>query len=268
MRVTIEAAPAVTSVAFASAPASGDTYGEGESVEVAVTFAEPATVDISGGTPTIGLTVGTAPKTAGYVRGSGTRRLVFAYEVQASDTDADGVSVPANGLARMGGTIVNPDGAAFRLAHDALAADDGHKVDGAATGQTGGVCGRSKQVRDAIVTKVQRGDASVAGCWDVTAGHLQGLSGQLAVSNDPAVLKPGDFAGLRRVTSVSLFAADLEEIPDGVFDPLASVGLLNLNNNELRDLPAGLFRELGGLTERCCCGTTSCGRCPTGSSRR
>ena len=113
------------------------------------------TVDIQHGTPRIGLTVGTAAtttgflvtKTAGYLRGSGSRRLVFAYEVQASDTDMDGVSVPANSLVRNGGLIVNSDGFWFRLSHEALTDNTDHKVNGAVTPPSGGVCGRTAQVR-------------------------------------------------------------------------------------------------------------------------
>ena len=51
MSVAVEVAPMVTAVAFASAPASGTTYGNGERIEVVVTLEEPATVDISNGTP-------------------------------------------------------------------------------------------------------------------------------------------------------------------------------------------------------------------------
>ena len=42
--MAIRAAPAVTSVALASAPTSGTTYGNGERIEVLVTFNVPATV--------------------------------------------------------------------------------------------------------------------------------------------------------------------------------------------------------------------------------
>ncbi len=131
--VTVKAAPAVTGVAIASEPDSGTTYGDGETVEVGVTFAGAATVVESGALPSIGLTVGANARSAAYARGSGTRRLVFAYKVQASDADADGVAVPANGLAPGGGKIVDAGGAAFRLGHKALADDADHKVDGSVT---------------------------------------------------------------------------------------------------------------------------------------
>ena len=137
----------VTGVAFASAPASGDTYGAGENIEVAVTFSDTVVIT---GMPSISPRVGSAFKVARYVRGSESRRLVFAYEVQAADMDADGISMDADQLSVEFGTItsrfgakVPSFGAAFQIEHDALAADPNHKVDGSATALTGGICGRT-----------------------------------------------------------------------------------------------------------------------------
>ena len=240
--VAIRAAPAVTSVALASAPTSGTTYGNGERIEVLVTFNEPATADTSSGTPSIGLTVGAAAQTAGYTRGSGSRNLVFAYEVQASDTDTDGVSVPANSLMRNGGRIVNSDGAVFGLAHNALADDAGHKVNGAGTPPADGVCGRTAQVRDALLAGVQANDDAVADCSQVTASHLQALNAELNLTaRGIAGLESGDFANLTNLRVLYLDHNDLQTLPDGVFGGLASLQILNLSYNDLRMLSDGTF---------------------------
>ena len=246
--VAIQAAPAVTSVALASAPTQDTTYSNGERIEVVVTFEEPATVDISDGTPSIGLTVGTAAKTAEYTRGSGRRNLVFAYEVQASDSDTDGVSVPANSLMRNGGRIGNPDGAVFRLAHDALADNAGHKVDGAGTWLTGGVCGRTGQVREALLARVQSNEDAVANCSQVTTAHLRALTGTMDLSNTGITrLKWGDFANLTNLAVLYLQNNNLQTLPDGVFEDLASLETLYLQSNDLQTLPAGVFDGLANL---------------------
>ena len=238
----------MTAVALASAPASGTTYGNGESIEVVVTLEEPATVDISGGTPRIGLTVGAAAKTAGYLRGSGSRSLVFAYEVQASDTDLDGVSVPVNSLARNGGRIVNSNGFVFRLTHEALTDNTDHKVNGAVTPLSGGVCGRTAQVRAALLAHVQRNNATVADCSQVTTAHLQALTGTLLLSNKGIiVLKSGDFANLTNFTGLFLYNNDLRTLPDGIFDGLAKLEFLFLYENDLRTLPDDIFESLPKL---------------------
>ena len=248
MSVTVGVAPTVTAVALASAPASGTTYGNGESIEVVVTLGEPATVVTSGGTPSIGLTVGTAAKTAGYLRGSGSRSLVFAYEVQASDTDLDGVSVSVNSLARNGGRIVNSNGLVFRLTHEALTDNSDHKVNGAETPLSGGVCGRTEQVRAELLARIQANDATVADCSQVTTAHLQALTGTLNLSGKSIiVLKSGDFANLTNFTGMLLFNNDLLTLPDGIFDGLANLSLLYLYENSLRTLPDDIFEGLSKL---------------------
>ncbi len=248
VRVAIRAVPAVTSVALVSVPTIGTTYGNDERIEVAVTFEESATVDVSDGTPSIGLTVGTAAKTAGYLRGSGSWNLVFAYEVRASDTDTDGVSVPANSLARNGGRIVNPDGLEFRLTHDGLSDDIGHKVNGIGVPLTGGVCGRTPEVRAALLAAVQANDATAANCSQVTTAHLQALTGALNLGRKGIVeLKSGDFANLTSLGTLYLNDNDLRTLPDGIFEGLASLSALNMSRNDLRTLPDGVFEGLANL---------------------
>ena len=238
----------MTSVALASAPTSGTTYGNGESIEVVVTFDAPATVTTSGGTPGIGLTVGTVAKTAGYLRGSGSRRLLFAYEVHAADTDTDGVSVPADSIIRNGGQIASADGTAFELAHAALADDAAHKVNGAATPLTGGVCGRTQQVRVALLALVQVNDAAVADCSQVTESHLRALIGTLDLTARSIFgLKSGDFANLPSVSGLYLSFNDLQTLPVAVFHGLANMRDLRLSHNDLRMLPDGTFNGLPNL---------------------
>ena len=73
---------------------------------MALTFSEPVTVDTAGGTPSIALVLGgTAARSAGYVRGTGTVELVFGYTLVAADGTPASISVTANSLALNGGTI-------------------------------------------------------------------------------------------------------------------------------------------------------------------
>ncbi len=94
---------APTGLAVVSRPVSGDTYGRGETIEVAVSFGDRVLVDVSQGRPSLALSVGRYTRAATYVRGSGTTRLVFAWEVGQGDADADGISVAAGELALGGG---------------------------------------------------------------------------------------------------------------------------------------------------------------------
>ena len=92
----------VTAVTPTSTPAADETYLGGETIEFTVTFTAPVTVT---GMPTFAFMLGEETREAAYARGSETADLVFAYTVQAGETDTDGISWKANALALDGGTV-------------------------------------------------------------------------------------------------------------------------------------------------------------------
>ncbi len=115
-------APVVTGVSVAWEPGAGGSYAAGGTIVVNVAFSEPVRVDTENGRPAIGLVVSGHARRAVYASGSGTRLLVFAYEVTAADGAARGVVAPANGLAPNGGTIRGGSGLDADLAHPGAAA--------------------------------------------------------------------------------------------------------------------------------------------------
>ena len=137
----VREAPAVSSIAFASSPANGDTYELGEAIEVVVEF-DPA-VAVTG-LPRLKLNIGGETRHAIdftwvshsllsllHVSEDLHPALHFRYTVQEGDKDEDGISIPANALALDGATIKGPEGTTDAdLTHAAVAAEGGHKVDG------------------------------------------------------------------------------------------------------------------------------------------
>ena len=125
----------VTDVAVSSAPTSGNTYGDGETIRVTVTFSEAVNVDTAGGTPRLKIDFSPGAndeKWAGYSSGSGTTELIFQYTV-AADRSRLGVAVPEHSLDLNGGTIrstATQTGA--HLWYEGLDPDPDHKVDGVA----------------------------------------------------------------------------------------------------------------------------------------
>ena len=119
--------PEVSSLAIGSNPGSDRTYAAGDEIQVTVTFSETVEVE---GTPQLRLRVGSRTRTAGYESGTGTAALVFGYEVADGDEDTDGVSIQANRLTLNGGTIKDEGDNPAELAHEAVAAQAGHQVDG------------------------------------------------------------------------------------------------------------------------------------------
>ena len=100
-------------------PGSNGLYDAHETVEVAVVFDEAVTVDTSGGTPSIAiLPAGRLSRDAGYVRGSGTTRLVFEYTLTDDDVwhallpvSYEVMGVLPNTLRANGGSIRSEAGA-------------------------------------------------------------------------------------------------------------------------------------------------------------
>ena len=114
--------PTISSVVITST----GVYGIGDSIEVTVTFSEEVTVT---GEPRLALDIGGSAKTAAYESVDGSA-VVFSYTVAEGDSDTDGIAVGANKLTLNGGGIQDAAGNAATLAHDPLAAQTTHKVDG------------------------------------------------------------------------------------------------------------------------------------------
>ena len=127
---SVEAAPAVNDVSVTSSPASGDTYELGERIVVLVTFDRQ--MDVTG-SPQLALTIGTQTRQARYTGCGGDACAYFAYIVQSSDSDTDGISIGASALTLNSGTIKVAGGttnAALGLGIHAIANSSDHKVNG------------------------------------------------------------------------------------------------------------------------------------------
>ena len=255
--VRVAAGPRVERVSFATAPASagGPAYTAGATVEVALELDRAVAVDTTGGVPALALAVGTARRSAAYLRGSGTRVLVFGYAVAASDSDTDGVDVVADSLALNGGTLLGvSDGGAAALGHAALAGGVGRPVSGSgAPVALGGICARTAAVRAAILERVRAAESALAlGCGDVTLAHLVAITGWLDVSRQASsgrmtALGEDDFAWLSNVTGLDLDRHALRTLPARVFHGLPSLRHLSIAYNQtqaedrMTTLPAGVF---------------------------
>ena len=113
------------------------------------------------------------------------------------------------------------------------------------TAMTGGICGRTQAVQEAILAMLP--DSSE--CSDVTNENLSSIDGKLYVQKQTIEsVKDGDFAGLSNLFALSLHNNNLTTLPVDVFDGLASLRWLYLSENGLETLPTGVFSELHSLT--------------------
>ena len=118
----------VSDVSFSSLPASGNTYGLAELIEIAVTFNKAVAVT---GEPQLALGLSTGTRQASYASGTGTASLTFGYRVQTGDEDTDGISVGPSALTLNGGTIKNAGedvSAILALGSHAISNDGLHRV--------------------------------------------------------------------------------------------------------------------------------------------
>ena len=113
--------PHVTFQTYITGPGADGYYAPGDGIRVAFTFNEPVTVDVSGGTPTIGLTLGSngglGRRTATYTGGSGTKQIEFEYRVVAGDGEFAELDAVRYSLVANGGTIRNSQGVDALLAN-------------------------------------------------------------------------------------------------------------------------------------------------------
>ena len=128
-------APTISSIAITSDTGDDNSYRRrdalgvysiGDSIQITVTFNEDVSVT---GAPQLELAIGSSNRTAEYESTDGSA-AVFSYTVAEDDSDSDGISVAANKLSLNGGSIKDAAGNDANLSHNALAAQDGHMVDG------------------------------------------------------------------------------------------------------------------------------------------
>ena len=113
--------PGIAALAIGAAPGGDGTWDAGESVEVAVTFEEPVTVDTEAGTPTLRARVGAATYAVPYASGTGTDTLTFAVTREDGAAPAPTVIVEGDSLALNRGAIESTAGLVADIAHPGAA---------------------------------------------------------------------------------------------------------------------------------------------------
>ena len=125
----------ITSISIASTPEADQSYEPGEKIKIQVqmSFGSFGTSGIPP-RPTLSLTIGSNTRTAtaasNFLEGATPNRggrLNFEYEVQASDKDTNGISIPANPITKGAGNLTN-----VNVDYAGLTDQSGHKVNAVA----------------------------------------------------------------------------------------------------------------------------------------
>ena len=130
--------PSISSIRITSTPV-GSSYRSGETIKIAVTFDRETTTVTTGGTPSIGLTIGANTRSASYsASDSSATELVFRYVVADEDRDPNGISIAQSALALNGGAIRDRESRTnAELFHFGLSNQAAHKVNVARLSITG-----------------------------------------------------------------------------------------------------------------------------------
>ena len=123
-----------------------------------------------------------------------------------------------------------------------------------AVAQNTGICGRTQQVRDAILADTNgaktQTDLTYVFCNDIDADHLAAITTLNLSATTPAIstLLAGDFAGLTALQTLDLSDNSISTLPASSFDGLTDLATLDLSGNSLTTLPASSFAGLTDLT--------------------
>ena len=136
MGVLVDFAPQLNNLEITSRPLDGDTYKAGENIELEFTF--NIDVEYKGGVAAIRVgdqTDNSNYRSAHYVGGNGTTKLLYRYKVKSTDADTTGIAVDGSALGT-GATdkIVDGSGNAATLTTAGLNTDSAHKVAGGTVG--------------------------------------------------------------------------------------------------------------------------------------
>ena len=101
------------------------------------------------------------------------------------------------------------------------------------------VCNRTKQVADAINMMVQR----VTDCYNITDIDLAKITALDLSNMDITSLTSYDFRGMLSLTMLSLKDNEIKEIPDGLFNRLVSLKELDMSGNSVDPIPLTVALE-------------------------
>ena len=171
------------------------TLNAGDTVNVTAHFSDAQTLDLTGGTPTLGLQIGSSQVLATYVSGAGTADLVFGYTVLAGQTDTNGIAINANALQLNGSTLNDLRGITTILPASVVSADNvGYKVDTTAPSMsiTSNVASL-KAGETANITLTFSEDPGNSFVWDGSSGDVLATGGTLSALSGTGLTRSAVF---------------------------------------------------------------------------
>ena len=99
-----------------------------------------------------------------------------------------------------------------------------------------GICTRTPEIRDGIVTTARNRYTWVADCTEITPAHLAEIETIYLTDENIHDVQPGDFHGLANLSYLQMSFNSIRHLPSGVFSSLSSLIELDLSFNQLTDV--------------------------------
>jgi hypothetical protein len=203
-------APTLTNVLLSSAigaslspsDATVSLLNAGDTLLATVTFSEVIVLNITAGSPTLELTVGSSTVQATYVSGSGSNALVFSTAIANGQTDNDGVAIALNALHLNGASLMDASGNVAAITSSAVASNPAYLVDTTAPSViiTSDVTPlRAGETAYISFTFSEAPEASFA--WDGSAGDLSISGGTLSAISGTGLTRTAVFTPTPNLTS-------------------------------------------------------------------
>ena len=171
------------------------TLNAGDTVNVTAHFSEAQTLNLTGGTPTLALQIGSTQVSATYVSGAGTADLVFSYTVLAGQTDSNGIAINANALQLNGSLLNDPRGNTTDLPASVVSTDNlGYKVDTIAPSMSiASNVASLKAGETANITFTLSEETGSSFVWDGSSGDVLATGGTLSALSGTGLTRTAVF---------------------------------------------------------------------------
>ena len=184
--------------------------------------------------------------TSGGDGGSAITKWQYVKKAGTNNFETTWTDIPGSGVLTTSHTVTGlTNGTTYKFKVRAVnAVGNGTESAESAAVTPAAFCGRTPEVRDAIVAAVS-GKTSCSAIVDTDLAAITTLN--IKSKSTLTALQSGDFAGLTALTHLDFDGSGLTSVPAGVFDNLTKLEHLNFDNNDLASLPAGIFDNLTKL---------------------
>ena len=181
--------------------AQSNTLNAGDTANISLVFSETVNLNLTSGSPTVSLLIGTGTVLATYASGAGSNTLVFTTPIASGQTDTDGIAISLNALALNGAVLTDTAGNTALLTSSAVSSNASYIVDTTAPILKTMVFDKSslKASETATVTFTFSEDVSSTFTWNGTAGDLSVTGGTLSAISS-FVLSGSDYVATATFT--------------------------------------------------------------------